>query len=60
MTALTEAMLSGLPDSASQLLTNTPINEKKLLEPCLTWYDLPPGNARVAGKLRVSFSPGIR
>ena len=53
MTALTEAMLSGLPDSVSQLLANAPIDEKKLLELHLTWDDLPPGNARVAGTLRV-------
>jgi len=53
MTALTEAMLSGLPDSVSQLLANAPINEKELLELRLTWDDLPPGNARMAGALRV-------
>ena len=53
MTGLTDAMLSGLPDSVSQLLTDAPLNEKELLELSLTWDDLPPGNARVAGTLRV-------
>jgi hypothetical protein len=53
MTGLTGAMLSGLPGSVSQLLADAPINEKKLLELRLTWDDLPPGNARVAGTLRV-------
>lgn len=53
MTGLTEAMLSGLPDSVSQLLANAPIDEKSLLELRLIWDDLPPGNARVAGTLRV-------
>jgi hypothetical protein len=53
MTGLNDAMLSGLPDSVSRLLTDAPINEKKLLELSLTWDDLPPGNARVAGTLRV-------
>jgi hypothetical protein len=53
MTDLTDAMLSGLPDSVSQLLANAPLDEKKLLELSLTWDDLPPGNARVAATLRV-------
>jgi hypothetical protein len=53
MTGLTDAMLSGLPDSVSRLLTDAPLNEKKLLELRLTWDDLPPGNARVAETLRV-------
>jgi hypothetical protein len=53
MTGLTDATLSGLPDSVSQLLANAPIDEKKLLELRLIWDDLPPGNARVAETLRV-------
>jgi hypothetical protein len=53
MTGLTDAMLAGLPDSVSRLLTDAPLNEKKLLELRLTWDDLPPGNARVAETLRV-------
>jgi hypothetical protein len=53
MTGLTDAMLAGLPEAVSKLLTDAPINEKKLLELRLTWDDLPPGNARVAETLRV-------
>jgi hypothetical protein len=53
MTGLTDAMLSGLPDSVSKLLADAPINEKELLELRLTWDDLTPGNARVAETLRV-------
>jgi hypothetical protein len=44
---------SGLPGDVSSLLASPPLTETRLAELELTWHDLPPAEAKVAGDLRV-------
>jgi len=46
-------LLSGLPDALRRLLGAPPVMEKKLLELSVGWTGPSPGQARMAGALRL-------
>lgn len=53
MAELDASLLAGLPDDVSGFLASPPLTEKKLFEIALTWEDLPPEQAAMAGALRL-------
>ncbi len=53
VTGMSGDLLSGLPDALRRLLGAPPVMEKKLLELSVGWTGPSPGQARMAGALRL-------